>query len=203
MKLIPMKVEPMGLFFEHEEDLLSFIGQIAGECYNSSMDKDKCIQRALNCIKRGHHSPFEHANVTLKCTIDRGVSHALVRHRHCTFQQSSTIYQKFQECEFIGDLETVPIYKKQAYCESEIAYKQALNDGYPPSSARDVLPNALATNLIITTNIRQWMYMIQRRCGPGDSDNMHTWCKMVREWFEEHYPRIMLAFDTWYDKHPL
>ena len=203
MKLVPMKLEPMGLYFAYEEDLLSFIGRVAGECYNSSIDKDKCIQRALNCIKRGHHSPFEHANITLKCTVDRGVSHALVRHRHCAFQQSSTIYQKFQECEFIGDLETVPIYKKQAYCESEVAYKQALIDDYPPSSARDVLPNALATNLIITTNIRQWMYMIQRRCGPGDSDNMHAWCKMVREWFEQQYPRTMLAFDAWYEKHPL
>ena len=186
-----------------EQSALEFIGQVAGECYNSSMNSEACAKRALGCIKRGHHSPFEHFNIILKCTVDRGVSHALVRHRHCAFQQSSTIYQKFQECEFIGDLETVPIYKKQAYCESEIAYKQALNDGYPPSSARDVLPNALATNLIITTNIRQWMYMIQRRCGPGDSDNMHAWCKMVREWFEENYPRITLAFDIWYDKHPL
>ena len=203
MKLVPMKLEPLGLFFAYEEDLLSFIGRVAGECYNSSMNKDRCMQRALNCIKRGHHSPFEHANITLKCTVDRGVSHALVRHRHCAFQQSSTIYQKFQEIECIGDSETIPIYKKQAYCESEIAYKQALNDCCSPSSARDVLPNALATNLIITTNIRQWMYMIQRRCGPGDSDNMHAWCKMVREWFEEHYPHMTLAFDTWYDKHPL
>lgn len=203
MKLVPMKLESIGLFFEYEEDLLSFIGRVAGECYNSSKGGEKCIQRALNCIKRGHHSPFEHANITLKCTVDRGVSHALVRHRHCAFQQSSTIYQKFQEIECIGDLETVPIYKKQAYCESETAYKQALNDGYPPSSARDVLPNALATNLIITTNIRQWMYMIQRRCGPGDSDNMHAWCKMVREWFEKQYPNMMLAFDEWYEKHPL
>ena len=78
-----------------------------------------------------------------------------------------------------------------------------LNAGEPPSSARDVLPNALATNLIITTNVRQWMYMMQRRCGPGDSDNMHEWCKMVRAWFEERYPQLTLAFDTWYEKHPL
>ena len=89
------------------------------------------------------------------------------------------------------------------YRQAEIQYIKLLNEGYPPSSARDVLPNALATNLIITTNIRQWMYMIQRRCGPGDSDNMHAWCKMAREWFEENYPQITLAFDCWYDKHPL
>ena len=190
----------MGLQFLNEKDLLSFVGHVAGECYNSSKDLDKCIQRALNCIKRGHHSPFEHANITLKCTVDRGVSHALVRHRHCAFQQSSTIYQKFDEIECIH---TDNFDKQQTYFCCELAYKKALNAGEPPSSARDVLPNALATNLIITTNIRQWMYMIQRRCGPGDSDNMHEWCKMVRAWFEERYPQLVLAFDTWYEKHPL
>ena len=209
MKLIPMKIEEMGLQFLNEKDLLSYVGNVAGECYNSSKDLDKCIQRALNCIKRGHHSPFEHANITLKCTIDRGVSHALVRHRHCAFQQSSTIYQKFDEIECIdprlnGPIEgTVYLNKTDAYEHAERLYHDLLNDGEPPSSARDVLPNALATNLIITTNIRQWMYMIQRRCGPGDSDNMHEWCKRVRAWFEEHYPQLLLAFDTWYEKHPL
>lgn len=201
MKLVPMKVEEMGIVMS-EKDLLSLVGTIAGECYNSSKDIDKCTQRALNCIKRGHHSPFEHANITLKCTVDRGVSHALVRHRHCAFQQSSTIYQKFQEIECIG-CHDVCEDKLSVYRQAEIQYMKLLNDGYPPSSARDVLPNALATNLIITTNIRQWMYMIQRRCGPGDSDNMHEWCKMVREWFEERYPQIALAFDVWYEKHPL
>lgn len=198
MKLIPMKIEPIGLFFEYEEDLLSFIGRIAGECYGSSADKDKCIQRALNCIKRGHHSPFEHANITLKCTVDRGVSHALVRHRHCAFQQSSTIYQKFDELVFIEPNSV----EKDMLKTIESEYLEALKS-YKPSEARDVLPNALATNLIITTNIRQWMYMIQRRCGPGDSDNMHEWCKLTRAWFEEHYPQILLAFDTWYKEHPL
>lgn len=201
MKLIPMNIVNMTPTWT-EESVLEFIGQVAGECYNSSMDSDKCIQRALNCIKRGHHSPFEHMNITLKCTVDRGVSHALVRHRHCAFQQSSTIYQKFQEIECIGD-DSTPNYKKQSYCESEIAYKLALNNGQNPAEARDVLPNALATNLIITTNVRQWMYMLQRRCGPGDSDNMHRWCSMTRAWFEEHYPQLTLAFDTWYEKHPL
>lgn len=201
MKLVPMSITPMTPILS-EQSALEFIGQVAGECYNSSMDSEACMNRALNCIKRGHHSPFEHFNITLKCTVDRGVSHALVRHRHCAFQQSSTIYQKFDElCTIDGHAPCDD--KLRAYQHAEIIYNKLLNDGYPPSSARDVLPNALATNLIITTNIRQWMYMIQRRCGPGDSDNMHAWCKMVREWFEEHYPHMTFAFDTWYDKHPL
>jgi len=201
MKLIPITIVNMTPVWA-EQDMLRWVGEVAGECYNSSKDSDKCIQRAKNCIKRGHHSPWEHVNITLKCTVDRGVSHALVRHRHCAFQQSSTIYQKFEECVFIGT-GIVPPEKIDTYIQAEKAYLKLINEGHTPSYARDVLPNALATNLIITTNIRQWIYMIHRRCGPGDSDNMHQWCSMVRAWFEEHYPQLTLAFDEWYKEHPL
>lgn len=208
MKLVPMKIEVLGIPDE-EQGLLRFVGEIAGECYNSSRDLDACTKRALNCIRRGHHSPFEHVSVTLKCTVDRGVSHALVRHRHCAFQQSSTIYQKFQEIECIDPSSLRPIDseiyndKIASFRQAEITYKKLLNAGELPSSARDVLPIDLATNLIITTNIRQWMYMIQRRCGPGDSENMHEWCRLTRKWFETTYPQTTAAFDIWYERHPL
>ena len=198
MELVPISIINMTPVWA-EQDLLRWVGEVAGECYNSSKDADKCAQRALNCIKRGHHSPWEHVNITLKCTVDRGVSHALVRHRHCAFQQSSTIYQKFDELVFIDsncvDTDTLKML--------EAEYRDLLRRGYAPSDARDILPNCLATNLIITTNIRQWMYMIQRRCGPGDSENMHRWCQRTREWFEQNYPEVTAAFDAWYKDHPL
>lgn len=202
MKIVPMSIETMTPIWT-EQDLLRHIGIIAGECYNSSKDDDACVKRALNCIKRGHHSPWEHFNITMKCTVDRGTSHALVRHRHCAFQQSSTIYQKFNEVTVIGDESKISEHTKQLYLACEIEYKRLLETGLAPSEARDVLPTNLATNLIITTNIRQWMYMIQRRRGPGDSDKMHEWDRLVHIWFMTKYPQISLAFDCWYDKHPL
>ena len=198
MKTVPITVEQFW-HIDAEQVVLRHVGEVAGECYNSSKDADKCIQRALNCIKRGHHSPWEHINITLRCTVDRGVSHALVRHRHCAFQQSSTIYQKYDELVFI-DSNCVDNDMLETF---EAEYKELLNRGYTSAEARDILPNCLATNLIITTNIRQWMYMIQRRCGPGDSENMHRWCQRTREWFEQNYPEITTAFDAWYSSHPL
>lgn len=197
MQFTEIKIEPIGHVMQ-ELDMLVLVGEIAGECYNSSMDSDKCVRRALNCIKRGHHSPWEHVSVTLKCTVDRGVSHALVRHRHCAFQQSSTIYQKFDELTFIKTKNV----SEQMLKDIEAEYLQRVRITVP-SEARDVLPNCLATNLIITTNIRQWMYMLQRRTGPGDSENMHVWARKVREWFDEHYPRTLAVFDDWYTGHPL
>lgn len=187
---------------EVEESMLIRAGQVAGECYNSSMDDDKCISRALNCIKRGHHTPWEHFNITLKCTIDRGVSHALVRHRHCAFMQSSTIYQRLTDLVLIKQPD-LSMEEQELYAEIEQGYLRLLNNRMPPHRARDVLPNATATNLYITTNMRQWQYMWRRRSGPGDSDNMHKWSALVEQWFRSNYPRTTEAFDAYYKEHKL
>ena len=93
MRIEKIHVTPMGQVMS-QDSMLDLVGQVAGECYMSDMSHDKCTKRALNCILRGHHSPWERVSVKLKCTVDRGTSHALVRHRHCAFQQSSTIYHK-------------------------------------------------------------------------------------------------------------
>ena len=202
MKQIPMEIKQFGLPIFTEREVLIQIGMCAGEAYNSSKDEEACIKRALNCIKRGHHSPWEHVNITLLSTVDRGTSHALVRHRHCAVTQSSTIYQKLNEVAVIED-ENYSENMLNSFRRSEIDYLKELNNGTAPGEARDILPTALATNVVITTNIRQWMYMLQRRNGPGDSRKMHRWNKLLRDWFEKQYPQITLAFDTWYGKHPL
>lgn len=202
---------------ESEDDLLCRVGHIAGECYNSSRDADACIKRALNCIARGHHSPWEHVNITLSCVMDRGTSHAVVRHRHCAFQQSSTIYQKYDKDTLdIVQLPKVDPYTNKVYTianefenteayytQCYNVYKQLLDAGSPPHRARDVLPNSLATTLIITTNFREFMYIIKRRCGPGDAIRMHVFATQLHSFFKMHYPKITEAFDKWYEEHPL
>lgn len=217
---VPMSVEYMPvqrmLAFPEERQVLSFVGQVAGECYGSSIDNEACISRALKCVDRGHHSPFEHFNVTLRCVMDRGTSHAVVRHRHCAFQQSSTIYQNYEKTGHLTvcalpDVDPYADKEVPAMSESEIKayellaleYMVNVRGGFPPHRARDVLPNALATTLIITTNIREWMYIMQRRRGPGDAVRMHAFAWLVREWFKKHLPDTLVAFEQWYWNHPL
>lgn len=212
VNVLPMYIENLTPIWD-ERDMCAWVGQIAGECYGSSTDVDKCVTRALNCIKRGHHSPWEHVNITLKCLMDRGTSHAIVRHRHCAFQQSSTIYQnmtrdgvlnviglpKQDPCN--GDI--VPeISEEELHLYNELAlrYQKQTNDmKQAPERARDLVPTCLATNLIITTNISEWMYIIHRRNGPGDAVRTHCFCKLLTDWFNTHYPRITMLFDEWYE----
>lgn len=199
-----------------EDDMLVHVGMVAGECYGSSTDSDKCLNRALSCAKNGHHSPFEHFVASLKFTVDRGTSHALVRHRHCAFQQGSTIYQRYDNGIAIVGLPSLdpciddPVKRQVKYIDNMDMYKaqyaeyrRLIEAGIPHRQARDVLPTCLATNIIITTNLRQWMYMIQRRIGPGDAVRMHVWAMITRAWFECHYPKITDTFDAWYERHPL
>ena len=210
---LPITIEPMTWLMSQDE-LLEFIGRVARVCYNSSNEPGACRRRALSAISRGHHSPWEHYNVTILSCVDRGTTHALVRHRHCAFQQGSTIYQKYDENIKVISLpkmdpttgKEVPQYTSDVPLlldATYMMYKRQLNNKVPTDQARDLLPTDLASNLIITTNIRQWMYIIQRRVGPGDSVRMHVWATMVREFFEKQYPDIVKAFDSWYAKHPL
>ena len=209
---VPMSIDNMTPTWE-EDDMLEHIGMIAGECYGSSKDKDRCIQRAMRCITRGHHSPFEHFNISLKCTVDRGTSHALVRHRHCSFQQSSTIYHNYSRDGHISvvslpdkdpctgkDVQGMLTSEQELYSDMSAQYMELLASGADPARARDVLPNALATTLIITTGLREWMYIIQRRCGVGDAVRMHVFAWMLRNWFMDMYPRTTNAFEQWYDE---
>ena len=210
---LPITVETMTDLMT-QDALLEFIGKVARVCYNSSDEPGACRRRALNAITSGHHSPWEHYNITILSCVDRGTTHALVRHRHCAFQQGSTIYQKYNENIKVISLPTVdpatgkstPEYTKDVPLLLDavyIMYKRQLNNNIPTHQARDLLPTDLASNLIITTNFRQWMYIMQRRVGPGDTVRMHTWAYMIRKLFEEHYPDILAAFDDWYKKHPL
>lgn len=211
---VPMSLVHMDEPLISEDNLLIKIGKIAGECYNSSKDDAACKRRALSCIERGHHSPWEHHNFTLKCVVDRGTSHALVRHRHCAFQQSSTIYQRYNSQINIVAQPTIDPRTGRAvmpFTEAEehtftsmsITYLQSLNDKMTAGRARDLLPTCLATTLIITTNVRELEYIIQRRQGPGDSERMHVFDYMLEDWFNEHFPLVHEAFCKWYLEHPL
>jgi len=56
-------------------------------CYKSEKEinagtADKLIR---TIIENGHESTLEHASITVRFVIDRGVSHEFVRHRHCGF----------------------------------------------------------------------------------------------------------------------
>ena len=95
-------------------------------------------------------------------TVDRGVTHEMVRHRPASYAQESTRYCNYVNEQFGGELtfikpthwDSLPDHIKHSYIKtwesSECEYDYLIRHGETPQQARAVLPNALKTEIIMT-----------------------------------------------------
>lgn len=132
-------------------------------------------------LQHGDWSVTEHQSVSVDFYVDRGVTHELVRHRLFSFTQESTRFINYQKkmepgfvCPFPEDewkLTVVPpdseltIYDewRHAINTSEQVYKRLISKGVSPQIARSVFPNALASRVIVTGNLRNWRHFLIMR----------------------------------------
>lgn len=124
-------------------------------------------------IQHGDWSVTEHASVSVDFLVDRGITHEIVRHRLFAFTQESTRFcnygKKNGEIKVIrpefteengpyGDRDWIAGVKG---CED--TYLTMLANKVPPQIARSVLPNSLASRLIVTGNLRNWRHFLIMR----------------------------------------
>jgi len=160
------------------DDALLQLERAMRTCYKSEekITAGSAEKLIRNIIKRGHESTLEHISLSVKFICDRGVSHELVRHRHCSFSQESTRYVRYDgEMEFIlpcwfDDDEVRETCRRDrsqwaaSLWESEGAYRTLIEEGWAPQQARSVLPNSLKTEIVVTTNLRDWRHIFHLRC---------------------------------------
>lgn len=142
------------------------IAEIASICYDSDpKDPLKLVKHLYN---NGHHSVFEHIYFTFKIEgISRACSHQLVRHRHCSFTQRS---QRYCSEDGFGVVEPASIQNidtKGGYYslmdEITRSYEELQALGVPNEDARFILPNACATSLYLSCNLRELIHMSNER----------------------------------------
>jgi len=128
---------------------------------------------------RNHESVLEHTILSVRFVTDRGVSHELVRHRLASFTQESTRFCNYSKDKFGSELTFIrPVWADefqirsmtgaffiwyQAVREAENFYFDLLHKDWTPQQARTVLPNSLKTEIVITTNWREWKHILQLR----------------------------------------
>ena len=115
-----------------------------------------------------------HQDLSVKFTVDRGVTNELVRMRDCSFAQESTRYCNYSKGKFGNEITVIEpcffIDKPEGYtvwkniCEDcEKVYINLLNNGVTPQEARDILPTSVKADIIMTTNIREWIHILELR----------------------------------------
>ena len=143
-------------------------------CRNCT-NRDSAIGFVEMLRKVGHESVLEHGVMTVRFVTNRSVTHELVRHRLASFSQESTRYVKYDgEMEFIRPIWFNGLHEfdknietwKSAMMIAENHYKYLIAGGWRPEQAREVLPNALKTEIVVTANFREWMHIFKLRCSP-------------------------------------
>lgn len=155
--------------------IYQLIEQAGRTCYKSEdkMTPESAAKFVADTVKRGHEAMLEHASMTVKFIVDRGVSHELVRHRLFSFAQESTRYCNYSKDKFGREITVIrPLWLQddlatdlwETACENaEKSYFSLLDEGWSPQQARAVLPNSLKTEVVITGNMREWRHFFRLR----------------------------------------
>ena len=130
---------------------------------------------------------LKHMYFTFRIITDRGVTHELVRHRPCSFAQESTRYVNYKDgisivlpCEFYSKPDEVQLLYQEEFECSERLYRSLIEYGETPQQARAVLPTALKTEIVVTTNLEEWNHIINLRYH-GTTGAPHPNIKVVAE----------------------
>lgn len=180
MKIINAKTEILSpnMTPESINQMYQNIEAAGRTCYKSedkiTPESSRKFIRGL--IKRGHEAMIEHASMTVRFTVDRGVSHEIVRHRIASFAQESTRYCNYSHdkfgneisvinpCFFIGAENIAKLDEwVAAMNDAERHYFKLLEFGATPQEARSVLPNSLKTEIVVTMNMREWRHFFKLR----------------------------------------
>lgn len=120
--------------------------------------------------------------MTVKFTVDIGVSRELIRHRQFSFQERSTRYCNMSDCiDFVKPVSFAWAEFKRAgiftdwigaCLNAEKVYMWMIKRGARPQEARTVLPLSTATVLYVTGMYKQWEDMLKLRLAPGAHPQM-------------------------------
>ncbi len=190
MKIINPTFEILSEISEGGIKELQHIERIGRVCYKSedriTEDGESAKKFVKMLIEKGHEAMIEHSCLSVKFTVDRGVSHELVRHRIASFAQESTRYCNYTKDKFGSEISVICLMGgillanktnslsgedisklinewSAAMKDAERHYFKMIEIGATPQIARSVLPNSAKTEITITANYREWRNFFKLR----------------------------------------
>lgn len=164
------------------------IERAARVCYQSGAQAAEPCAGALlpKLLQQGHESPFEHAYATFLITgCSRAMTHQLVRHRLMAVCQKSQRYVSESGFDYVVP-PSVPAEAAADFRADMEAiagmYEKWRARGLRREDARFVLPNACASELMISANFREFRHIFRMRCSPHAQWEIREACTtMLRE----------------------
>lgn len=144
-----------------------------------------------------------HETFSVLFTVDRGVTHELVRMRDCSFAQESTRYCNYNLGKFSNEITVIEpcFFEKgtfaydvwQAGCEfAEEQYMILTEEAKAtPQQARDILPTSVKADIVMTTYLAEWKHIFNLRAcdstGPAHPQMKEVMIPLFKE-MRDKYP---------------
>jgi len=191
------------------ERLMGYCARVSSPENQENPDVAKLLRF---CIKHGHWSVFEMADMCIEIKTTRAISAQIIRHRSFHFQELSQRYSQVAAIERVrprrqdlknrqsshDDLpeETLAWFERaqeEHFGEARSLYEEALSKGIAKESARFLLPLASGTTLYMKGTVRDWVHYINLRSDPGAQLEHRRIAIACKEIFCEQLPVVAQA----------
>ena len=194
------------------EEIIGYCARVS----NPSNQDNKDISKLLSyCIKNGHWSIFEMANMCVEIETSRAISSQILRHRSFSFQEFSQRYAEATEFEDQearrqdfknrqNSIDDLPIEDRAWFHDTlsniqRVAlsvYKSSLEKGIAKECARALLPLSTKTRIYMNGSIRSWIHYLELRTGNGTQKEHMDIAKEIKKIFENKLPIIGKALEV-------
>lgn len=167
------------------------------------------------CIRNGHWSVFEMADMCIEITTSRAIAQQILRHRSFCFQEFSqryaeaTRFEKYEarmqdttnrqnslEIPEGDEIHTWFLEAQSAVQAGSLAlYKAAVEKGIAKEQARFLLPLSTTTKLYMKGSVRSWIHYLQVRTTPSTQKEHRDIALGIRKIFDEQFPTIAEALN--------
>jgi thymidylate synthase (FAD) len=191
------------------EDTMAYCARVSNPKNQDNPDFSKLL---AYCIKHGHWSVFEQANMVVEINTSRAIAAQILRHKSFNFQEFSQRYStvnSFIEYEArrqdeknrqnsIDDLpeDTKEWFKKSQKDVWDLAYskyEEALSKGIAKECARFLLPLNSETRLYMNGTIRSYIHYIQLRTHESTQLEHRIIAEEIKKVFIENLPIVAKA----------
>jgi thymidylate synthase (FAD) len=187
-----MKIELIAI----TENPQQVIERAARVCYQSAehMTEESASRLLPKLIASGHESPFEHAYASFCLTgCSRAMTHQLVRHRMMSVSQKSQRYVSEKGFDYVVPPSVPAEFEADFHADMEIVrgmYEKWKQRGLRNEDARFLLPNACASQIMISANFREYRHIFNVRCSPHAQWEIRDACVEMLRVLHGHAPAV-------------
>lgn len=195
------------------EELMVYTARVSSPDNQGNHDTGERLLRY--CMKHGHWSVFEQADMTVEIETSRAIAAQILRHRSFSFQEFSQRYSKadlgFEEVHprrqdtknRQASHDDLPIGTRQwfqqelEYAENSAmeAYEDAIARGIAKESARFLLPLSVRTRLYMKGSVRSWIHYLAVRDVDGVQQEHREVAQAIRPLFASCFPLTAKAME--------